>query len=123
MPQTINHMQGKELFCEKRSLISLVSFSNPVADRDVTAIMTMRKMPGCPIHYYVIEYKEESQPTWRIVSNNIRSEEESIIIRLTMVMVMVMMIVTAMMVTTMMVTPTMMIVSKQYQIRRRESSF
>ena len=28
---------------------------------------------GCPIHYYVIEYKEESQPTWRIVSNNIRS--------------------------------------------------
>ena len=35
---------------------------------------------GCPIHYYVIEYKEESQPTWRIVSNNIRSEEESIII-------------------------------------------
>ena len=27
---------------------------------------------GCPIHYYVIEYKEESQPTWRIVSNNIR---------------------------------------------------
>ena len=37
---------------------------------------------GCPIHYYVIEYKEETQPTWRIVSNNIRSEEESIIIRL-----------------------------------------
>ena len=35
---------------------------------------------GCPIHYYVIEYKEESQPTWRIVSNNIRSEEENIII-------------------------------------------
>merc|ERR1719189_2302683 len=35
---------------------------------------------GCPIHYYVIEYKEETQPTWRIVSNNIRSEEESIII-------------------------------------------
>ena len=27
---------------------------------------------GCPIKYYVIEYKEESQPTWRIVSNNIR---------------------------------------------------
>ena len=35
---------------------------------------------GCPIKYYVIEYKEESQPTWRIVSNNIRSEEENIII-------------------------------------------
>merc|ERR1719232_1742651 len=35
---------------------------------------------GCPIHYYVIEYKEESQPTWRIASNNIRSEEENIII-------------------------------------------
>ena len=34
---------------------------------------------GCPIKYYVIEYKEESQPTWRIVSNNIRSEEENII--------------------------------------------
>ena len=46
----------------------------------------MSKMLGCPIHYYVIEYKEESQPTWRIVSNNIRSEEESIIIRLTMMM-------------------------------------
>ena len=30
----------------------------------------------------MIEYKEETQPTWRIVSNNIRSEEESIIIRL-----------------------------------------
>ena len=39
------------------------------------------EMIGCPIHYYVIEYKEEAQPTWRIVSNNIRSEEESIIIR------------------------------------------
>ena len=41
---------------------------------------------GCPIHYYVIEYKEETQPTWRIVSNNIRSEEESIIIRLVIMM-------------------------------------
>ena len=43
MLQTVNHMQGKELFCEKRSLMSL-AFSNPVADQDVTAIMMMRKI-------------------------------------------------------------------------------
>ena len=35
---------------------------------------------GCPIKYYVIEYKEETQPSWRVVSNNIRSEEENIVI-------------------------------------------
>ena len=32
---------------------------------------------GCPIKYYVIEYKEESQPTWRVVSNNIRYTHQS----------------------------------------------
>jgi len=56
-------------------------------DRIITANITfitlhLHRWPdgGCPIHYYVIEYKEEWQPTWRIVSNNIRSEEENIII-------------------------------------------
>ena len=27
---------------------------------------------GCPIQYYVVQYKEEGQPAWRVVSNNIR---------------------------------------------------
>jgi len=60
---------------------------NVNTDRIITANITfitlhLHRWPdgGCPIHYYVIEYKEEWQPTWRIVSNNIRSEEENIII-------------------------------------------
>ena len=27
---------------------------------------------GCPIHYYVIEYRQVGQHTWRVVSSNIR---------------------------------------------------
>ena len=58
MPQTINHMQGKELFCEKRSLMSLVSSPNPVADRDVTAIMMMRKIiPKTQIVINIVVHK------------------------------------------------------------------
>ena len=58
MLQTVNHMQGKELFCEKRSLMSLVSSPNPVADQDVTAIIMMRKItPKTQIVINIVVHK------------------------------------------------------------------
>ena len=51
-------MPGKELFGEWKRLMSLVFSSNLVADRDVTAIMMMRKIiQKTPIVISIVVHK------------------------------------------------------------------
>lgn len=70
MQNSPNNLKTKFLLITtfKVSLESLLSVNSTY----VTLHLHRWPDGGCPIHYYVIEYKEESQPTWRIVSNNIR---------------------------------------------------
>ncbi|XP_023335863.1 Down syndrome cell adhesion molecule-like protein 1 [Eurytemora carolleeae] len=35
---------------------------------------------GCTVHYFVVQYRELTQDTWRVLSSNIRSAEEDVLI-------------------------------------------
>ena len=79
-------ISSKDLFSGRSkpsASITTPTLGSPPQEIQLASIMTLNitfitlhlhRWPdgGCPIQYYVIEYKEESQPTWRIVSNNIR---------------------------------------------------